>query len=747
MESVCKVAITRSSIFALLVSAPVVMAQAGTTLTVTNSGEPATLTTNDCAAGQCTTLRGAFNAAASGDTIVFAKALDGQTVILTLSSNDLSAGSTEFGPSAFFLGNAKTLTIDATANGLTHGVVLSRSGAAGISNFRLFDVGSGSSLSLRGLTLHNGLAQGSGGGEDGAAMGAGGAIFNQGTLTLEQCTLVGNVARGGGVSVLATGTDHAGGAGVGDTSHSGNGGGPNGGPPGATGGFQQDGAPGGNGGFGGGGGSGGQGGQLSNSGGDGGTGGFGAAGGGGGLSPIIGRGTGGKGGFGGGGGGGGGLPGFGAGTNYSGIAAGAGFGGAIFNDAGTLILINVTLVANRAFGGDIDFSLNAAGSGMGGALFNYAGSLTLQFVTASDNMVAAGTNVDTGSQFNPAGFAYGGVIYSLGDTLANCTSGGNVCPTGGTATLSIADSIAANSNGGTVDIVANSTAYVPSATTRTGTLALASLPSPLRGGLVDVMMPLADSLAIDTGDAGPCAAATDQRGVSRPQGMACDVGAVEIDTIFASEFETVALAPIVQCSGMTKHTDILAESFAGPALSTDWTQNTNSGTVTVNNGISVASSATTFAFITSALPIIPAAGDFSVRWKAQYTNFAAQGTGTLVLSNGSPANAAPDNYALRSADAWQDSGGFRVRARTDAATYGNVFTEIPAQNKPHDVEYCWIGSQNTIEVWVDGTRQLQAPNTGLTRPTSLWFGNPVVAGGTSWSRFTLDQVDVRSVSP
>jgi hypothetical protein len=229
--------------------------------------------------------------------------------------------------------------------------------------------------------------------------------------------------------------------------------------------------------------------------------------------------------------------------------------------------------------------------------------------------------------------------------------------------------------------------------------------------------------------------------------MACDVGAVEIDTIFASEFETVALAPVVQCSGMTKHTDILVESFAGPALSTDWSQNTNSGTVTVNNGISAASSATTFPFITSALPIIPAAGDFSVRWKAQYTNFAAQGTGTLVLSNGLPANAAPDNYALRSADAWQDSGGFRVRARTDAATYGNVFTEIPAQDKPHDVEYCWIGSQNTIEVWVDGARKLQAPNTGLTRPTALWFGNPVVAGGTSWSRFTLDQVDVRSVSP
>lgn len=42
----------------------------------------------------------------------------------------------------------------------------------------------------------------------------------------------------------------------------------------------------------------------------------------------------------------------------------------------------------------------------------------------------------------------------------------------------------------------------------------------------------------------------------------------------------------------------------------------------------------------------------------------------------------------------------------DASTYGNVFTESPPQNIVHDVEYCWIGSQTTFEVWVDGTRKL-----------------------------------------
>ncbi|QBB69808.1 hypothetical protein ELE36_05165 [Pseudolysobacter antarcticus] len=360
-------------------------------------------------------------------------------------------------------------------------------------------------------------------------------------------------------------------------------------------------------------------------------------------------------------------------------------------------------------------------------------------------MVIAGT-VGTG------GNAQGGAIFSLGDTLANCSAGGNICASGGTATFTISNSIAANSTGTTTDVVshtsyADASVYVPNATTQTGTVTLGTLPAPLHGGLVDVMIPPLGSSAIDAGGTGPCAVSTDQRGVSRPQGAACDIGAAENDSLFSNGFEATPAPALVQCSGMNKHTDSLIETFVGPTLSMDWTQQGNGGAVTLSHGISLASGTTTFPFITSATPIIPAAGDFSVRWSARYTNFANQGTGTLVLSNGLPANGANDDVALRSASAWQDSGGFIVRARTTASTYNSVFTENPAQNNPHDIEYCWIGSQSSIKVWVDGTRQLQAPNTGLTRPTSLWFGNPVVAGGTAWSSFKLDHVYVRSVSP
>ena len=733
----------------LLLSAMAVPIRAAT-LTVTGTGEPATVTTMDCVGLQCTTLRGAINSATSGDTIVFDPlALDGKTIYLTLSTNDLSPGSTAFGPSAFFLSGGKTLTIDASANGLNRGVVIARSGAAGIGNFRLFDVDSSATLNLRGLTLRNGFALGGDSRLGGGALGAGGAIFNRGTLNVLRCALVLNAAQGGS-TYGASGAGYGGG-GVGETPVGGvgNGGGPNGGllgggafgagGPGGMGGGGAKGldngmgsfvGKGGLGGFGGGGGRGGNG-SFSNPdsrAGDGGGGGFG--GGGGGRGAGVRQGIGGPAGFGGS-----------AGSGFGG--AGGGMGGAIFNDAGTVTLTNVTLAENRASGGSSSSGISN-GSGYGGAIFNYAGNLTLSFVTAANN------RVNTGGQ---GGSAAGGALFNLSDTPANCSAGGNLCATGGTATLTISNSIGANSTETATDIVSlasynDPSVFAPNATTQIGSVALAALPAPLRGGLVDVMIPLPGSSAIDAGGAGPCSVATDQRGVPRPQGAGCDIGAVESDSLFSNGFDDNSQPlSLVNCTGMLNHTDVLAETFSGSALTPDWTVDVNGGTVSVADGVSVSSSATTFPFVRSATSIIPPIGDFSVRWSARYTNLATQGTGSLVVSNGLPSNGTPDNYALRSGDAWQDGSGFNLRARSNTTTYNSVFVENPAQNTAHDVEYCWIASQSMIEVWVDGVRKLQSPTTGLTRPTSLWFGNPVIAGGSAWSSFKLNQVYVRSVSP
>src|SRR5262245_11183206 len=71
-----------------------------------------------------------------------------------------------------------------------NGDTIERSTAAGTPAFRLFDVASGSSLTLENVTLQNGLAFGAG------ASAEGGAIFNQGTLTLTGVTVQNNTAQG-----------------------------------------------------------------------------------------------------------------------------------------------------------------------------------------------------------------------------------------------------------------------------------------------------------------------------------------------------------------------------------------------------------------------------------------------------------------------------------------------------------------------------------------------------------------------
>jgi len=530
-------------------------AQAATTWTVTGAGEASSLDSATCSANDCPTLRDAVNSAASGDTIVFATALDGQTITLTLFSNNLgcfTAGptacdsdggtlSTEFGPSAFFITGGKTLTIDATQNGLLRGIALSAANGPGCAPgicFRLFDVDSGSSLNLLGLTLQGGVALGGASDYGGGALGAGGAIFNQGSLTITRCTLRNNSAQGASTSGNSA---LIGGGGVGSNpgSNTGNAGGPNGGA------VYLSVGPSGNGGYGGFGGGGG----TSGPGGFGGVGGFGGGGGYTSLSSI----PGGPGGFGGGGGaasttGYGGSGGFGGGHAYGQQGApGAGMGGAIFNDAGSVSLINSTLSANTAQGGAGNNSSNA--SAYGGAIFNYMGSLTLDFVTVDDNTVIPG---DGANSFPAgAGDADGGAIYSLGDNTLICQSGGNVCGTA-SASLTMNNSIAANSSGGTNDVVVNAISGGASTSGGAGNLVMTqsgfdgsvvSTADPQLnaliggGGIWNVMVPRSGSPVID---AIACdATATDQRGIARAQGSQCDIGSVEDDgdVIFVEGFD------------------------------------------------------------------------------------------------------------------------------------------------------------------------------------------------------------------
>jgi large repetitive protein len=278
-------------------------------------------------------------------------------------------------------------------------------------------------------------------------------------------------------------------------------------------------------------------------------------------------------------------------TTITGNAAGpsGGNGGGVYNSS-TATITNGTIATNTTAGGgngggvyDSDtltltltpVTSNSA-DGDGGGIYDNGLLATLTNVTVGGNSAGAAGNggglftsgvaiVVSGTTFsgNSAG-GNGGAIYNngLGGTLTNVTVSGNTSPTAVVYnfgdTLNFVDStIASNTGGGiqTLDgagatttlantIVANNGTNCTGATTNSGTnlqfpgsTCGAGIPTadpllqPLanNGGPTMTMALTAGSPAIDAGTTGcPPTPATDQRGIARPQGLGCDVGAFEL---------------------------------------------------------------------------------------------------------------------------------------------------------------------------------------------------------------------------
>jgi hypothetical protein len=145
---------------------------------------PSTLTvlnTNDKGPGS---LRDTITKAKSGDTIVFAASLDGQTITLTSDQLTINKSLDIEGPGASLLA------------------------ISGNDTSRVFDIPEGLTVTIAGLTITHGRALGGGASPQGA--GGGGGILNVGsTLTLANDVLSSNVslgndyeAQGGGISNL-----------------------------------------------------------------------------------------------------------------------------------------------------------------------------------------------------------------------------------------------------------------------------------------------------------------------------------------------------------------------------------------------------------------------------------------------------------------------------------------------------------------------------------------------------------------
>ena len=166
----------------------------------------------------------------------------------------------------------------------------------------------------------------------------------------------------------------------------------------------------------------------------------------------------------------------------------AGYAGGIFTWSGNVTLANSTLSGNAG---------TTAGGGIGnaGGIYDSGGTVTLTNSTLSANSAA-----------NHNGGIFSGGVTPNPVQAINSIVAGNVSPGG--------DMNAALTAGSTNNIIGGDPKLV----------ALAN-----NGGPTQTMLPLGDSPVIDAGDDANCPA-TDQRGVNRPQGAHCDIGAVELLT-------------------------------------------------------------------------------------------------------------------------------------------------------------------------------------------------------------------------
>jgi uncharacterized repeat protein (TIGR01451 family) len=465
-----------------------------------------------CGASRVTDLVAAVdtaNANAGPDTITLTA---GCTYLFTAVNNSW------YGPNAL-----PAISSDITIEG--NGAVLERSSSAG--RLRFFYVGAdpadpdtlgyvspgAGSLTLHNLTLRGGLQKGGDSAYGGGGMGAGGAVFSQGTLTLDAVTASGNVARGGSTTEDPTAPAAWGGGGMGSDAvgwqagfgNEGGGGGfsPNNRGGGGGGGF--DGAGGGGNGFGvtdaggqtteepavggnGGGAPTGTGGRGASSNFAGGAAGNGSGGGGGGVGWGLGGaggafGAGGQnsldnrdGGGGGGVGGGGGAAGFAnagdpenpnilpsasggggfGGGGGSGVNGGAngGFGGGAGNGG------------FGGFGGVYGTNVGGAGAGLGGVVFNHQGTLTVRNTTMASNSAFGGTGTNGGGGFGGGGiFNLNGAVSIDSSTLA-ANDGGAVynlgydSATARSATVTLVHTILGDTPNGVPDLVVNRPATV-----------------------------------------------------------------------------------------------------------------------------------------------------------------------------------------------------------------------------------------------------------------------------------------------
>jgi hypothetical protein len=201
-------------------------------------------------------------------------------------------------------------------------------------------------------------------------------------------------------------------------------------------------------------------------------------------------------------------------------------GGAIFNHQGTLTIENSTVTANTASGG----TGATDGLGLGGAIFNLNGQATLDSATIALNTASQGGAVyDLGYLAADSAFTYVARVQLTNSILSNSIGGADAVATRPSAV----SNGAANTVAAEVDASSGHDLVMSQTSTPVGLIVGAPLTADPQLGPLAVNAPgltptMALSLVSPAVDTGQTTLTTDQRGVSRPQGSADDIGAYEL---------------------------------------------------------------------------------------------------------------------------------------------------------------------------------------------------------------------------
>ena len=257
----------------------------------------------------------------------------------------------------------------------------------------------------------------------------------------------------------------------------------------------------------------------------------------------------------------------------------SGFGGGLELSSGgakntlMLTLERTSITGNTAGGG------GAESSGFGGGVdFSSGGAAVVQTLTAADSTIAGNSAGGGGAKADGFG---GGIEFGTGTaTLSHLTvtgnsaGGGGGSPFGGGLTVgsvgtgAISNSIVAGNPGGNCftaipsgghNIDDGSTCGFKGSADKSGVDPKLGAPGGHPGPSL-TQMPLAGSPAIDSADPATCPA-IDQRGVTRPQGAGCDIGAVEVPPPIATTSSVSSVTSEAATVGGTVNPNFSATTY------------------------------------------------------------------------------------------------------------------------------------------------------------------------------------------